>query len=113
MSTTSTFSNSDDGMSIQYGTEFKLNVNMEEIDGYSMGDVDFVCYFYTSSSTVVEIEKADMIEVDEDNYVAVLSSEDIGYGFITIKYEADIPDADFDDGLRHEVVIIKTPLRIV
>lgn len=111
MPTTSTFTNSDTNI-IYYGTEFKMNVNMEAIDGYHMGDVDFTCKFYTNKSRAVELTKTDMIEIDEDNYVAPLSSEELGKGYVTVKYECDIPDEDFDDSLRHEVVEIRTTLRI-
>lgn len=108
----STFTNTDANI-IYYGTEFKLNVNMEAIDNCHMADADFTCKFFCNKNNVVEIAKADMIQIDEDNYVAALSSEELGKGYVTVKYECDIPDADFGDGLRHEVVEIKTGLKIV
>lgn len=109
---TTTFTNTDLNR-IYYGTEFKINVNMEAISTYHMGDVDFVCVFYCRRGREVIIPKDEMIEIDEDNYVASLSSEDLGKGCLSVRYEADIPDADFSDGLRHEVVIVNTTLHIL
>lgn len=95
---------------IYYPSDFKLNVAMPVIDGYHMGDVDFTCSFYVSSTyisneKVVTLDKSQMIQVDEDNYVAPLSSENIGRGNLMVKYVALIPDADFDSGYRKDIDI--------
>lgn len=94
---------------IYYPSDFKLNVAMDAIDGYHMEDVDFTCLFYVSSfvsnEKVVTLEKSQMIRVDADNYVAPLSSENIGRGNLIVKYVAEIPDADFDSGYRKDIDI--------
>lgn len=93
---------------IYYPSDFKLNVAMDAIDGYHMEDVDFTCSFYVSSTfianeKVVTLEKSQMIKVDADDYVAPLSSENIGRGNLIVKYVAEIPDADFDSGYRKDI----------
>lgn len=93
---------------IYYPSDFKLNVTMDAIDGYHMEDLDFTCSFYVSSTfianeKVVTLEKSKMIRVDADNYVAPLSSENIGRGNLIVKYVAEIPDADFESGYRKDV----------
>jgi hypothetical protein len=67
---------------IPIGSEFKLNVHMDPVDGKHLGDddVDFTCSFYAKEEVI--LEKSQMIEVDENNYVAPLNSEALGLGTI-------------------------------
>lgn len=102
--------NNDD--TIDYGSEFKLNVSMETIDGYHMGEIDFQCTFFTPGFDGVVLDKSDMVEIDADNYVAPLCAKDIGLGELMVKYECDVPDNDFGDSLRHEVITVSTNLMI-
>lgn len=97
---------------IPEGSEFKLNVNMEETDGYHMSDVEFFCTF-KSCGRVVTLTKSNMIEVDEDNYLAPLNASDLGKGILCVRYEADIPDDAFADGYRHIKIDIPTKIKIV
>lgn len=97
---------------IDYGAEFKVNVSMESIDGYHMGDIDFQCTFFTPGFDGMVLDKSDMVEIDADNYVAPLSSTEIGRGMLMVKYECDVPDNDFGDSLRHEVITVNTGLTI-
>ena len=90
---------------------------MDVIDSYHMGDVNFFCTF-NAGGKVVLLTKEDMIEVDADNYLALLDSNDFNKGVMCIRYEADIPDSHFitvgnADGKRHEIVEIKTKIKIV
>lgn len=93
---------------IPYGSDFKMNVNMPVIGELHMSDVDFRCIFYAGHSDGFVIQKEDMIRIDDDNYVAPLHSTDLGKGRIFMTYEVDLPDADFESGIRHEVVHVKT-----
>lgn len=95
------------------GTEFKLNVNIEPIGGVTMDNYEFKIEAYCSSKKNVIIEKKDTIRIDESNYVIRLNSEDLGVGDLKCKITAHIPDADFDDNFRTEVVIMDTGLTIV
>lgn len=112
----STYSNDNSNDTVYLGTDFKVNVHMDNIDGYSMDDVDFTCVFYAKTGKRVVLPKDEMVPIRDSNYVsyvAPLRSKDLGIGVLKIVYEADIPDNDFDDGLRHEVVPITTGIKIV
>lgn len=94
------------------GTEFKINVHVEPIDGLHMSDYDFTCRFYIYTNRNVEISKSEMIRVDDDNYIACIDSSKLGVGTIMMRIIAQIPDADFPDGLRTEIETISTGLVI-
>lgn len=94
------------------GSEFKINISMDPVDGSSMSDVIFKCTFICGDKKLT-VDKEDMIPVDDNNYVVPLNSQKLGVGTITIKYEVDIPDDDFDDGYRHEIAIVNTGISII
>lgn len=101
--------------------ELKINVHAEPMSGLHLSDYDFECLFYVHPNRVVSIPKADMVQVDEDNYTALITTEigrKLGIGHIKMQMVAQIPDGDFPDGLRTEVseeicinaVLIHTPV---
>ena len=101
--------------------ELKINVHAEPLSGLHLSDYDFECLFYVHPNRVVSIPKADMTQVDEDNYTALITTEigrKLGIGHIKMQMVAQIPDGDFPDGLRTEVseeicinaVLIHTPV---
>ena len=51
-------------------------------------------------------------EVEADNYLAPLDSNDFNKGVMCIRYEADIPDEAFADGFRHVKIDIPTKITI-
>lgn len=99
-----------------FGTELKINVHVEPISGYHMNDYDFECAFFVYSNRKVVIPKSAMRKVDDDNYIAIIESENavkIGRGHVNMEISAFIPDADFSDGLRTEKAIVCTDVVIV
>lgn len=98
---------------IPIGTEFKLNVHMDPVDDVHLGDygIDFTCSFYAKEE--VTLRKSQMIEIDEDNYVAPLDSTALGLGTVGFILDINIPDNHFADGLRREIVPIETKYKIV
>lgn len=95
------------------GSELKLNVSIEPIGTLTMDDYDFVVEVYCSNQKVLNIPKSQAIRVDEENYVVLVDTKVIGTGRIKCKVTAQIPDADFSDSYRTEVVIIDTELDII
>lgn len=98
------------------GGEFKINVHVEPIDGYSMNDYDFQCSFYVYTNRVVTIKKEDMKMVDKDNFRAMIESDQclkIGKGMVNMEITAYIPDTDFPDGYRTEKAVTCTGVVIV
>lgn len=94
------------------GTELKINVHVEPIDGFHMSDYDFSCRFCIYTNRYVELGKEEMIKVDDDNYIACIDSGQLGAGLVMMRITARIPDADFPDGLRTEVETVSTEVRI-
>lgn len=94
------------------GTELKINVHVEPIDGFHMSDYDFTCRFYIYTNRYVELKKSEMIRVDDDNYIACIDSSKLGAGLVMMRITALIPDDDFPDGLRTEVETVDTKVTI-
>lgn len=88
------------------GTQLKINIHIDEIDGYTMNDMDFECLFYVSPNKTFTTLKKDMIKVDNENYIAIVDSEKLGIGKVMVKVTAYVPDGDFENGFRKEVARI-------
>ena len=91
------------------GTEYKINVHVEPIDGSTMDDFDFECILYVYSNRGVTFKKGDeaVKRADENNYIICVSSQDaikIGQGTVKMKFTAHIEDSDFPDYKRTEIV---------
>lgn len=97
---------------IYFGSEIKLNIRLEPIGDFTMDNYEFECEFYCYTSRKVTITKAGMLRQDENNYLAVLDSKNLGSGSLKCKITAYVPDTDCEDGLRTEVLIINTGLQI-
>lgn len=95
------------------GTELKLNVNIEPIGDVTMDNYEFEIEVYCSPKKSIVIKKDDAIRVDESNYVILIDSEVVGAGDLKCKITAHIPDGDFEDNIRTEVIGIDTGINIV
>lgn len=85
------------------GRDLKLVLHFEPIDGFHMSDVDFLAKFFVYPNRTIVVQKAEMKKIDDDNYCAVLTKEQLrrlGKGKLMWYGMADIPDSDFDDGFR-------------
>lgn len=90
-------------------SETKLNVHLDQIDGFHMEEYDFECEVFVFTNKVVKKRKEDLKRDDADNYVITLNDEDmaiIGRGRMNVLVTAYIPDADFVDGFRTERVVL-------
>lgn len=84
-----------------FGTQFSIRIGMDPIDGNHMADVDFKAMFYVKERTFVEIDKSEMIKVDEDNYLALVDSAKTGKGQIKYRLFVDVPDTNWPSEFRH------------
>lgn len=100
-------------MKIYQGTELKLNVSIEPIDGLEMENYDFDIEVFALPPRVLTFKKSDAIRVDANNYIILVDSNLIRTGEIKCKVTAYIPDGDFKDGFRTEVAVIYTGIEIV
>ena len=95
------------------GTELKLNLNIDPINGFTMEDYDFLIDVYCQSSKVATITKMQAIKVDKNNYLICVNTENIGTGNLKCKVTAYVPDEDFPDSTRTEVSVIDTGITII
>lgn len=99
-------------MATGIGTYLKINVHIDELDGMKMSDMDFTCDFFTHAGRFQTIPKEDMLKADDENYVALVDSAQIGKGLVRCKVTAYVPDGDFMDGFRKEVCTVSTDIII-
>ena len=98
------------------GTEFKINVHVEPIDGMHMSDYDFEAALFVFTNRKVVFQKSSMKKVDDDNYIVIVDSVNalkLGRGAVNMEFTAYIPDGDFNDGLRTEKSVVCTGVTIV
>lgn len=95
------------------GTELKLNINIEPIGSTTMDNYDFEVEVYCSIKRIVTIQKKDAIRIDESNYVVLVDTKETGAGDLKCRVTAHIPDDDFADGFRTEVVGLDTGINII
>jgi hypothetical protein len=94
------------------GTELKLKVNVSPIDDKPLSQCDFYCTFFTNSSKKLELHKSKMHKVDDDTYIALIDSKDLGLGTIKMTIKVLVPDSDFINGYRTEIETISTGITI-
>lgn len=96
------------------GTEIKLSVSIDPIDGKTMDDYNFEIELYVSGGNAVKKTKDECIRIDANNYVVTLDTNELNkVGKLILKITAYIPDDDFDDNLRTEISCIDTGVMIV
>lgn len=98
---------------IGLGSEIKLNLNIEPVGGYTMDDYNFVAEVYCKAKNSVILPKEKAIRIDSNNYLLPIDTQELGHGGIKVKVTAFIPDKDFADDVRTEVVFIETGIEII
>lgn len=78
-----------------------------------MDDYNFEVEVYCSPKRPIIIPKASAIRIDSDNYVVLVDTNVVGAGDLKCKVTAQVPDGDFPDLLRTEVVCIDTGINII
>lgn len=108
---------------VYHGSDIKLNLNIEPIDGVSMESYDFSVEVYCDSSATafgmskpktITLTKEDTIMVDKDNALLPISTSLLNTGKVFVKVTAYIPDGDFKnkDQKRTEIVYVNTGVEI-
>lgn len=95
------------------GTELKLNIHIDPLGELTMDDYDFTVEVYCTVKKALVINKADAIRIDENNYIVLVDSAIIGAGDVKCKVTAHIPDFDFPDTIRTEIVGIDTGIEVI
>lgn len=99
-------------MDVIEGTEIKMNVSIEPIGELTMDSYDFRVSFYCSPTKKVRLTKEDAIRIDENNYLYPLDTGKMGVGHLKLQVEAQLPDGDFPDQLRTEILQITTDINV-
>lgn len=94
------------------GTTLKILVHFE-VEGKTMDDCNFKCEFYGRSQKKVIKTKKELLRIDEQNYVAIIDTNEIGAGSIMCKLSVEVPDADCPNGMRKEVVRTSANVNVV
>lgn len=96
---------------VYYGSQVVLNLHIDPVDGVSSKEYDFGVI--VSAKREVQLAKSNLVEVDDDNYIILLDTTDVGLGEIVIKVDAYLPDGRWPNGTRRELTKIDTGLNIV
>lgn len=99
-------------MTPSIGTTLKINVSADFGGGLTMDDADFTCEFFTNKRSTVALSKDEMIRIDDNNYLAVIDSTELGAGTITMLFDGTVDDNDCPDGVRREVLRVTTGITI-
>lgn len=92
------------------GSEFKINIHVEPIDGSTMDKYDFECFLYVYQNKGVTFKKGDTsVKISEGgtDCIICVSTPDamkIGRGSVKLKFTAHVDDTDFPDKKRTEIV---------
>ena len=95
------------------GTQIKMNIHIDPLGDLHMSEYDFECKFYIFPKKNVTIKKEDMVRIDNDNYLALIDTTDLGIGKLHLTLTAQIPDTDFDNTFRREIACVDTGINIV
>ena len=91
-----------DNSIIGLGTEVKINVHIDPLPSSAteenpdkktmrMSDYDFNVKFFTRANKSVTIDKVYMVKQDDDNYIAVVDTSELGAGVLQMIVTAMIP----------------------
>lgn len=95
------------------GTQLKLNIHIDPLGSLHMSDYDFECKFFVFQKKAITVTKSEMVQIDADNYAVLVDTSKLGTGNLHITLTANIPDGDFKDTLRKEVVCVPTNINII
>lgn len=96
---------------VSLGTELKINISMEPMDGYTLASTEWFCEFYTKR-VKVKVSNEEAIKVDDNNFICIVDSRAVGRGELMAHIEVQIPDSDFGDNYRTEALTFSTGINI-
>lgn len=97
---------------IYKGSKFKLNIHIEPMGTLSMDDYDYTIEVSTARKSV-KYTKAQTKRVDEHNCLVMVDSNNLELGQVEVLFTAHVPDADFEDSVRTEIMSMTTDVVIV
>lgn len=99
---------------VTLGSQTKILIAATLPDDLTMAEVDFAVVVYNDDKKNKQISyaKTDCILTDEGDYVVLVDTDKLGVGDVMVKATFFIPDADFPDGKRKDVVRINPNMKI-
>ena len=96
------------------GSQIKILIEASLPDDLQLFDVDFdvVVYNDDKKDKKKDYTKKDCILTDEMDYVVLIDSDELGVGTYMVKLTVYIPDTDFPDGKRKEVIRINPNVKV-
>ena len=94
------------------GTELKIRINVKPIEGIRLSECNFTCSFYATPSKTITLTKDELIMIDNDTYLALINSEDLGVGAIKMNIKILVPDEYFPNKVRTEIDTVNTGITI-
>lgn len=96
------------------GSQIKILIAASLPDNLTLFDVDFdvVVYNDDKKDQQKKYKKTECILTDESDYVVLVDSEELGVGTYMVKLTVYIPDTDFPDGRRKEVIRINPNVKV-
>lgn len=85
------------------GTELKIAINIE-CEGFDMNSDSWTARVVKGSKSIVCDKMQNSVKDENDNWYITIDSSILGSGIYYLVTEIDVPDDDFADGFRHEVV---------
>lgn len=111
---------------VYLGTELKLKVGIEPMGDLHMSQYDFEIEAYCTDKSVVKASKKKdretnkdvftnlvAIDGDDNNYIALIDTSVTGVGKLKCRVVAYIPDRDFTDDVRTEVIVYDPDITII
>ena len=85
------------------GTMFKSMITMQPMDGMHLADLDFTVEVYALGAPKSKTyAKSELSYYDDDSYMVVVDSAELGTGEYWATLTLSIPDNDCKDGIRRE-----------
>ena len=96
------------------GSQIKILIAASLPDNLTLFDVDFdvVVYNDDKKDQQKKYKKTECILTDESDYVVLVDSDELGVGTYMVKLTVYIPDTDFPDGRRKEVIRINPNVKV-
>lgn len=99
---------------VTLGSEEKVVFDAELPDTLTLQDVSFTATVYNCSEKDKSktYQKEDCLVLEDGRYMVLIDTEELGIGMYMLRLDIQIPDADFPDGFRKEVVKINPHITV-
>lgn len=95
------------------GGQYKLNVYVEPMGDVTLDNYDWSVELFVTPGKKQIVKKVEAIRVDANNYVVRHDTTLVGAGDLQVRVVADVPDGDFPNNVRREVLVMDTVYEIV